>query len=463
MTQYKNIISKIPAIPFLGILFLGLAISSCKKYLDKKPDPSLSVPGTLADLQALLDYPEMNSSPGYLELPSDNYYITTASWQAVTPVDQPLNYNWAGDARITTDNYVWSTPYSNIYYSNLILETLPGISANGSSINTYNAIKGSALFHRGFQFYQLAQLFCKPYSASADIDLGIVLRKSSNVNEHYSRATVAQTYNQAAADLLEAVKLLPVATAYKTRPNKGAAFGMLSRIYLSMREYVKAGQYADSTLSLSSTLLDYNQLMPLGNPSLPADYTSNPEVLFTSVAGATILSPPTAIIDSGLYQSYQVNDLRKKVFFGSYGNNKYYWRGSYHSLQNSFSIFCGITTDELYLIRAECYARAGDATSALTYLNNLLRKRWLTGTFTDIIAVDANDALAKILVERRKELIYRGLRWTDLRRFNLEGANITLKRIINNTEYMLPPGDPRWTLLIPEAEINRSGIQQNPR
>jgi hypothetical protein len=60
-------------------------------------------------------------------------------------------------------------------------------------------------------------------------------------------------------------------------------------------------------------------------------------------------------------------------------------------------------------------------------------------------------------------LLFRNLRWSDLRRFNLEGANITLKRIINGTSYTLPPNDLRWVLLIPDLETSRSGIPQNPR
>ena len=167
-----------------------------------------------------------------------------------------------------------------------------------------------------------------------------------------------------------------------------------------------------------------------------------------------------AIVDTLLYRSYSVNDLRKTVF---YENNGKTWKGSYNTYQGPPSIFDGLSTNEIYLIRAESRIRNGNLSGGLDFLNTLLRKRYKTGSFTDLTAATAADALNLVLIERRKELPFRGLRWTDLRRLNREGANITLKRILSGVSYTLPPNDPRWVLLIPDIEVNRSGIPQNPR
>jgi len=445
------------------LLTVLLLVTSCKKYLDKKPDQSLAIPSKLSDLQAILDDQKGNFSPGYLELITDNYYVTSAIWNASGNIDQRLNYVWDKSASISVDQYVWMNPYSTIYEANFVLDLLPEMDIKPSEVAVSNSIQGAALFYRSFQFYQLAQLFCKPYSGTAETDQGIVLKLSSKVTDRYVRSTVQQTYDQIIADLSNALPLLPVTSSYKTQPNKAAAYSMLTRVYLSMRDYSRAVLYADSALKLVNTLLDYNSLVPAGNPALPVNYLNNPEVIFSSLGGADLLNPGQPVIDSNLYQSYNSNDLRKIVFFGSYGNNTYYWKGSYFSTAQYFSIFGGLTTDELYLIRAESNARTGNVSAAMADLNTLLRKRWKTGTFTDMTAVDGNDAINKILIERRKELLFRGLRWSDLRRLNLDGAGLTLKRIINNTEYTLPPNDLRWVLPIPDIEINRSGIQQNPR
>jgi len=65
-------------------------------------------------------------------------------------------------------------------------------------------------------------------------------------------------------------------------------------------------------------------------------------------------------------------------------------------------------------------------------------------------------------LERRKELIFRGLRWSDLRRLNMDTRfAVTLKRKVNNKEFLLLPKDARYTLQIPISVIKSSGIQQN--
>jgi len=452
-----------------GILLLSLA--SCKKYLDKKPIQRLAVPNTLTDLQALLDNEtQVGASPGDLEFVADNYYMTSQSWATDPSVNERLTYIWDKDAQVST-SLVWSSPYFVIYEANLVLSQLSNIAIDESNKLTYNNVKGTALFYRSFQFHQLAQLFCPPYSNSASTEPGIVLRLVPEVTAISVRSTVQQTYDQIISDLKTAALLLPSTSLFPTRPSKATAYAELARVYLSMRDYTNAGKYADSCLSIYNSLLDYNKLnlsTPPGTSAFPI-YSSNPEILYISYLGSEPDIPRDAhqeFIDSSLYQSYDVNDIRKTAFFGANSGantGTYYWRGCYFNYSLSTAVFDGLATDEIYLIRAECSARAGNAAAAMVDLNTLMRNRWKTGTYTDATATDANDALNKVLRERRKELLFRGLRWSDLRRFNLEGANITLKRIINGATYTLPPNDPRWVLLIPDVEVQRSGLSQNPR
>jgi hypothetical protein len=167
-----------------------------------------------------------------------------------------------------------------------------------------------------------------------------------------------------------------------------------------------------------------------------------------------------AKIDSSLYQSYSTNDLRKQLYFKNNNNGSYAFKGSY---DGTSLLFSGVAVDEVYLIRAECLARTGNTTAALNDLNTVLEKRWKKGTFIPFTASTPGEALTLILTERRKELLFRGLRWSDIKRLNKEGASITLKRILNGQSFTLQPNDPRYALPIPEDIIELTGMPQNAR
>jgi hypothetical protein len=67
-----------------------------------------------------------------------------------------------------------------------------------------------------------------------------------------------------------------------------------------------------------------------------------------------------------------------------------------------------------------------------------------------------------ILQERRKELLFRGTRWTDLKRLNQDPKYaITLSRQLNGQVYQLPAGE-TFVAWIPQRTIDMSGMKQNP-
>jgi hypothetical protein len=161
-------------------------------------------------------------------------------------------------------------------------------------------------------------------------------------------------------------------------------------------------------------------------------------------------------VDTALYQSYQPNDLRKTCYYSSNGA----FIGSYDV---SRLMFGGIATEEMYLARAECEARLGNTQDAMTDLNTLLVTRWVSGTFTKYTATSATDALGQILMERRKELAFRGTRWMDLRRLNKDpNYAITLTRNINGQIFTLQPNSPRYVFEIPPDEELLDPLPQNP-
>ncbi len=433
---------------------MTLISGSCKKYLDVNSNPTQAEPSTLQDLQALLDVPSgINYNlPSLSNVVADEYYYTSGDY-ANQPFDLQMNHIWDPNATSIID---WQYLFQPVYISNVVLSTLPNIPVDNLNVSTYNNIKGQALFFRAFMFYHAAQLWCKPYSTDALNDPGIPIRTVPDINIKSTRSTVMETYDRIIQDLQDAINLLPETNISFSRPNKAAAFGALARTYLSMRDYANAGRFADSCLKRYTTLIDFNSLT--ASSSSPIDRT-NVEDIFYAVNGFPAVSSGETI-DTILYNTYSANDLRKTVYFYSISNGVYGYKGSYAGADNGF---CGIGTDEMYLIRAEASARAGNKDAAMSDLNTLLLKRWKTNTFIPFTATDANNALTQILLERRKELFFRGTRWTDIRRLNLENANLTLKRVLNGITYTLQPNDLRTVMLIPWDAINLSGMQQNPR
>lgn len=456
----------------MSLLVLFVQGACDKSFLDQRPDLSQVLPATLQDCQALLDdYNRMNKRyPDRGEAAADNYFVSDAIYSNFVG-EERFNYSWDPKGEHV---YQWLYPYQVVYNANLVLETLGKISSDESG---YKAIRGSALFYRAFAFYHLAQLFCKPYTAAtAATDLGIPLRLSPDISEVSTRGTVQQVYDRITADLTEAVSSLPVDVKIKSRPSKTAAFAMLARAYLSMEDYPKAGKMADEALKLQSTLIDYNAssfpataTTVTSNPNTASFLRFNVEVIFQAVTNLGILSQNNAQIHPELYSSYEASDRRKSVFFApgmQWGepNGTTVFRGNYDGSLTA-DLFMGLATNEMYLIRAECYARAGSTQLAMDDLNSLLAKRMLP-PYVSRTATNANNALLQVLAERRKELIFRTLRWTDLRRLNKDPQFAkVLRRDQNNIgETPLQPNDLRYTFLIPTVEvINLSGMPQNPR
>ena len=456
---------------------------SCNKssFLDVKPDQSISEPQTLEQLQSIIDNDMILNGgidrargvdPYFLFTGTDDNYLTSELLNLPAEDEFRKLYVWNDDIYSLSFDNNWQMPYIAIFYCNVVLDKISIISRTVSNAELYDRVKGSALFFRARFFYQLAQIFSPAYSQDNLNQPSIVLRLESDVNEQMRRSTVAEVYERIKIDLSEAVKLLPNTSEspYKTRPSTAAALAMLSKVSLLMIDYLGAKKYADSCLKLQSQLMDFNTYfnpMPTLESATPPIPRTNIETIFHSMLleGLTFtISPFLTRIDSNLYNSYDDNDLRKVVFFSkpSLESNETYFKGSY---DGSNWYFTGIAVDEIYLIRAECFARLGDISSSMHDLNYLMEKRWKNnGTFKQFNASNSEEAISIVLRERRKELIERGIRWSDLRRLNLLGANILVKRILGEKEYLLLPGDKRYTYIIPPSVTSfNPTMPQNPR
>lgn len=459
------------------ILFGTIFLVSCskKEFLDTKPDQSLVVPKSLDDLQAILNNEaQMNGFPGgqglvpHLgETGADNYFLLDETYNGT--ITDPLFksiYRWDKDLVFSEQLFDWNRPYLCVLYSNIVLDAIKHGDFGEQDHTRSVQIMSAAKFYRAHAYYQLAQVFAPPYDPlKAANTLGLPLRMTADINEKLSRATLESTYQLIINDLLESVDGLPIAVDFKTKPTRQAAYALLARVYLTMMEYEKALHFSEACLEVQNDLFDYNRLNATASfPFLNSGIEE--EIIFSSTMIGQNNQIPINVfrakIDNDLYDSYQNGDLRKMAFFIGAAPSGFRFRGSYHGHAHNFA---GIAVDEVYLIKAECLARAGQFEGAMKNVELLLKRRWDNDVqFPVLQATNGEDALRIVLEERRKQLIFRGIRWSDIRRLNVGGLEITLKRDLNGETIELPPNDPRYTYPIPEIVMGfNNGYEQNVR
>ncbi len=449
----------------VGLICITLS-SACNKFLDERTSHSSKIPSSLSDLQALMDAEYVINLGGYpflIEAWTDNYQIDTKNLNLMTDFEQNLYKFDSPDIYPPSNLGVWSNSYKPIAISNIVLENIDKIDP-GKSIEGRN-IKGQALFLRAFGHFLLAQVFCLPYDKNSDNGgLGIPLRHTSDANVISRRSSIKETYDDILNDMQEALKLLKENNGYPSRANKAAAYAALSRIYLAMEWYVESEQAATEALKLHNSLMDLNEMTSLDS-RLPYKI-NNVETIFLAGSGSALLRQSKgSLVTDELFEMFEDNDLRRRSYFTKEKDGGYSFKGDYTGI-GSGTIFCGLTTSELLLDRAECYARIGEPAKARADLNLLLKNRIDIATFIPVTENDLNQLLKIILDERRKELINRSTRWQDLRRLNRDDRfkKIIVRTAIENgveTEYKLLPESKFYVFKIPKPVIDLTGMPQN--
>ena len=445
---------------WIGIFLWSLCLQSCTKFLDEKPQLSAATPDKEEDLRALLDFESQINLyyPGLIELGTDDYYLNNDTYSNMLVSFQEA-YRWDKEM-ITTDVTYWRACYNTIMIANIVLEGVERLKPIKNK-----DIEGEALFVRGLAHFYAAQLYCPLYNKAADSRFGLPIRLTSDFNVPVTRATVHETYKQIIDDIKGAIPNLRDQAAEINRPGKRAGYAALARIYLSIGDYEQARYYADECLKINADLMDFNTID--SKPNYPIT-PKNVEMIYygSTISGSAALNSSRARIPMAVYNLFDANDLRKLIYFRSVNATEYAFKGYYSG--RSATYFAGFANDELFLIRAECNTRLGATEAALADINKLLEHRIRKGSFKELKLSDLKDLLLFILNERRKEMLFRGVRWSDLKRLNLEPNHAVnlVREVTTNGEtkrYELPANDARYLYPIPAEVISQSNIEQNPR
>ncbi|UYQ92207.1 RagB/SusD family nutrient uptake outer membrane protein [Chitinophaga horti] len=457
----------------LACVFSCIMLTGCgKDFLEEKPSSEIVQPRTLDEFQKLLDNNSaINATSGLGILGGDEYeFSNNDTWKAAPTVSRN-SYIWAADLFEGENSDNWNLPYTAIFYANNVLAGLQTIVTTPQSELNWKYTNGWALFVRAYAYFDLVSNFSKSYSKStAASDLGIPLRVKPSIDEVLPRSSVEQTYSQIINDLNAAIPSLNVeVAATKTRPSKYAAYALLAKVYLTMEHYKLAELYADSCLQLNNRLLNYNSLSKTSNA--PFALNHGEQIYHSQAVGngtySTSSNNANIKVSPELIALYGPNDLRLNIFFLRQSDGTYDFKRGYGG--PGLVPFTGLAMDEVYLIKAESAARNGNISTAMSYLNQLLINRWNPGAtnpaapYIDMSAQTRDEALNMILLERRKELVWRGARWQDVKRLNSAGGIMSLKRIIDGKTYILDANDPKFVFPIPDNEIVLSKINQNIR
>jgi len=343
----------------------------------------------------------------------------------------------------------WILAYEGIYSTNKVIENIAD-----DAEQELLQLKGEALFLRAKFHFDLVRVFSRPYTHDDPSEnLGIPIKKSTDDNLP-PRSSVKETYEFIVSDFLKAAELMD-ANKPSIYGSKQAAWAYLSRIYLYMEQNEKAIEYADKVINsgkyqLVSTdnLGDYYTLVPENNPEtifaikrVPAENKGKGSIssLYNEEGGGWGEIPLSKPFVELIYENpndkriefiepkyvrdedgnkipdpddptgYQVE---KRLGYPKYFNVKYTRQQGIPMLSSPVQIRLA----EMYLNKAEAYAKLGEDQNAIDNVNILRERAGLSGvhlyTTSDLHGYDS--VLDVVLVERRLELFVEGHRSFDL-------------------------------------------------
>ncbi len=376
---------------------------------------------------------------------------------------------------ITTTNILvrdnWFRSYEALNTVNLILMHLDVVDEAFRP-----QVEGEALAIRGLVHFDLVRFWAQPWVAGTDNNKpGIPLKLTPTVTEEdaevIQRATVAEVYAQVIEDLTQARDLLVPYDQNGTRISSYTVSAILSRVYLQQSEFAKAAMEADRVIASGLYSLVDEPLKAFNNQSNTTEdifalqLNSNSNVgdgntgLTTFYARLNGVGRGDMQVQPQHLAKYEAGDLRKGLdttlaqtativnvdsmfYIGVGGQNA----GSiqvakYGNVSTNIPV---VRLAEMYLTRAEGNFEAGVAIGATpTEDINVIRQR------AGLLPLATPVTREQIRQERSLELAFEGFALHDIKRWQLPVGD-------------LPYDAPVLVLPVPEAEIEASGIEQNP-
>lgn len=480
-------------VPYISLCILLGTETSCKKFLGKNPDnrASLESPDQVAQLLTTA-YPQ-NNYMAFCESISDNVSDKGTGGLDLT-VLQPYFFKDVTENQQDSPEGYWDACYTAIAAANQALEACNKAADTAS----YASEKGEALLCRAYAHFMLVTLFSKAYNpttAATDPGIPYVLTPEKVIFQNYTRKTVGYVYDMIEKDLLAGLPLLDDTryTVPRYHFTKAAGNAFASRFFLYKQDYAKALSYSNAVFSASNVAAS---LRPWNSTYLTLTYKELWARYARATEPANLLLVETASLWARSYFSERYGmDAKKRtevlnsnVTGGTYaftrqtytlGTNNYMLpKVNEYFVRLSVNATIGFpyvmvplfTTEEVLFNRIEANIYLNNLTAALQDLNAYASTRIYNydaaahaitaGTMQTYYKTnDARIAALYTLLDfKRAEYVQEGMRWFDLKRYNLPVTHTTT----DGQVLTLPADDKRRVFQIPEA-ARLSGVELNPR
>jgi hypothetical protein len=121
----------------------------------------------------------------------------------------------------------------------------------------------------------------------------------------------------------------------------------------------------------------------------------------------------------------------------------------------------GLSVADMYLVKAECFARTQKMNEAMDVLNYIRQRRIFP--YQPLTATTEAQAMSHIMKTARVEHLFTYKNFVDLKRWNTEEAyKQTIKKTISGVTYQLKPESTLWIFPFPQSATNyNQSLTQN--
>jgi len=453
----------------LGLLVLVLSASSCKKWLDLKPENGIIRQNywqTKEQVQAavfgcyasLLGDPNSSTSTYTQDRPLPEYLFLWGELRADLLTPSTGVYNDETDIMnvniLETNSLVnWRSVYRTINYCNTVIDFAPQAKQNDPTFTqqALDAYLAEAKGLRALMYFYLVRSF-------RDVPLVVKSTSSDDQLQQLAKNSSQEVLQQIVKDLTEAEAAAPLtynSTAFdKGRITKWTANAILADVYLWMEKYPEAIAACDKVLNsgrygLISGANWFTTVFVNGNSNegifeIQFDKTKQNSfyTMFRS-APQFLASPLVTDPDNGLYQADVNNpnakDVRGDGAAATFGDGRI-WKyiglddNTARASSESYAHWIVYRYADMLLMKAEALALTGRGQEALD-LVNVIRQRAhaLPQTAQSPDPSNTEAVCDYILEERGREFAFEGKRWYDLlrhaKRNNYKRLDILLEMV----------------------------------